>query len=271
MLFAQLSDTHIKAQRRLACRRVDSSTMLEACIRTLNRLKPAPDLVVITGDLTEFGAAEEYAALRDILAALKAPLLVVPGNHDEREAMRAAFADAAYLPATGFLHFVIDEYPLRLIGLDTLQPNQAGGRLCSVRLAWLEKTLARRAEAPTVIAMHHPPFNCGIEHMDKIALADSFAFADIISRHPQIELVLCGHLHRTVRASVGGLPVLACPSPAHQVELDLNHGAPSLFRMEPPGFMLHRWHDGTLVSHLAVIGDFAGPFPFFDDHGSLID
>ncbi len=271
MLFVQISDTHIKANRRLTCRQVDSSAMLEACIDAVNRLTPEPDLVLLSGDLTEFGRPDEYVALREILAALKVPLVVVPGNHDDREALRAAFADAPYLPASGFLHFVIDTYPLRLIGLDTLQPGQGRGRLCGARLAWLEQTLAGRAEAPTVIVMHHPPFDCGIGHMDKISLDDSHVFADILSRHPQVELVVCGHLHRTVRGSVGGLPVLSCPSPAHQVALDLGPGASSLFCMEPPGFLLHRWHDGTLVSHLAFIGDFAGPFPFFDAHGQLID
>lgn len=271
MLIAQLTDTHIKTAGRLAYGRVDTSAMLADAVEALRRLDPQPDLLVITGDLVDLGSAEEYACLRAILAPLSQPLLVVPGNHDEREALRSAFADGGYLPASGFLHYAVDDYPLRIVGLDTLIPGQGGGELCAERLDWLARTLAERPAAPTLILMHHPPFVTGIGHMDRIGLQGRQAFAALLELHPQVQRVLCGHLHRTIHAVVGGRSVLTSPSTAHQVALDLREQAPSAFRMEPPGFMLHRWADGVLVSHVANIGDFAGPFPFFDEAGALID
>lgn len=271
MLIAQLTDTHIKTAGRLAYGRVDTSAMLADAVEALRRLDPQPDLLVITGDLVDLGSAEEYACLRAILAPLSQPLLVVPGNHDEREALRNAFADGGYLPASGFLHYAVDDYPLRIVGLDTLIPGQGGGELCAERLDWLARTLAERPAAPTLILMHHPPFVTGIGHMDRIGLQGRQAFAALLEQHPQVQRVLCGHLHRTIHAVVGGRSVLTSPSTAHQVALDLREQAPSAFRMEPPGFMLHRWADGVLVSHVANIGDFAGPFPFFDEAGALID
>lgn len=271
MLIAQLTDTHIKTAGRQAYGRVDTSAMLADAVEALRRLDPQPDLLVITGDLVDLGSAEEYACLRAILAPLSQPLLVVPGNHDEREALRNAFADGGYLPASGFLHYAVDDYPLRIVGLDTLIPGQGGGELCAERLDWLARTLAERPAAPTLILMHHPPFVTGIGHMDRIGLQGRQAFAALLARHPQVQRVLCGHLHRTIHAVVGGRSVLTSPSTAHQVALDLREQAPSAFRMEPPGFMLHRWADGVLVSHVANIGEFAGPFPFFDEAGALID
>lgn len=271
MLIAQLTDTHIKTAGRLAYGRVDTSAMLADAVEALRRLDPQPDLLVITGDLVDLGSAEEYACLRAILAPLSQPLLVVPGNHDEREALRNAFADGGYLPASGFLHYAVDDYPLRIVGLDTLIPGQGGGELCAERLDWLARTLAERPAAPTLILMHHPPFVTGIGHMDRIGLQGRQAFAALLEQHPQVQRVLCGHLHRTIHAVVGGRSVLTSPSTAHQVALDLREQALSAFRMEPPGFMLHRWADGVLVSHVANIGDFAGPFPFFDETGALID
>lgn len=119
--------------------------------------------------------------------------------------------------------------------------------------------------------MHHPPFATGIGHTDEIGLTGREAFAEIVGRHPQIQAILCGHLHRYIHAMVGGRRVLTCPSPAHQVALDLRPEAPSRFRMEPPGFMLHCWNDGGLVSHAAAIGDYDGPYPFFTPEGELID
>lgn len=271
MLIAQISDLHVKLPGRLAYGRVDTAGMLGACVAAIGRLDPRPDLIVITGDVVDRGRPEEYAYLKTLLAPLGAPLVVIPGNHDEREAMRAAFSDGGYLPATGFLHFVIDDHPLRIVGLDTVIPGEGGGEMCAERLSWFDGALGKRPAAPTLVLMHHPPFVTGIGHMDDIGLAGSAEFAAILARHPQVELVLCGHLHRTIHARVGGRPVLTCPSPAHQVALDLKPDAPSCFRMEPPGYMLHLWQHGALASHVACVGDYAGPFPFYEDNGQLID
>ena len=272
MLIAQITDTHIKLPGKLAYRRVDTAAMLQACVEHLCRLDPQPDLIVMTGDLVDLGRPEEYDWLRALLAPLEQPIVVVPGNHDEREAMRAAFAGDGYLPERSFLNFVIeDRFPLRLIGLDTLVPGQGGGELCAQRLDWLENALSRAPGRPTLILMHHPPFATGIGHMDDIGLRGRVEFERIVARHPQIEAILCGHLHRHIQTLVGGRRTVTSPSPAHQVALDIRREAPSRFRMEPPGYLLHWWEGERLVSHHAMIGGYDGPFPFFDARGALID
>ena len=272
MLIAQITDTHIKLPGRLAYKKVDTAAMLRRCVAELQALKPQPDLILFTGDLVDLGRPEEYAHLKEILAPLPQRIIAIPGNHDSRDSMRAAFAPEGYLPPDGFLQFAIDDdYPLRIVGLDTLVPGEGGGELCGERLGWLDRTLAQRPDAPTLVMMHHPPFVTGIGHMDKIGLKGREGFAEIMARHPQVQLILCGHLHRVIRADVGGRPALTCPSPAHQVALDIDENAPSRFRMEPPGFMLHWWNGGQLITHTAVIGDYEGPYPFFDADGRLID
>ena len=215
--------------------------------------------------------AEEYAHLKSILAPLGVPILAVPGNHDAREPMREALAVEGYLPAQGFLQFEIERGGLRFVGLDTLVPGQGGGELCAERLAWLDATLAQKPDIPTLVLMHHPPFLTGIAHMDRIGLEGREGFAAVMRRHSQVEAILCGHVHRPIHARVGGRAAMISPSPAHQVALDLRPEGPSAFRLEPPGYMLHRWQDGQLVSHAAVLGDWPGPFPFFDTSGNLID
>lgn len=271
MLIAQISDTHLKTPGQLAYRRVDTAQMLKACVDALLRLDPQPDLIVHTGDLTDFGRPDEYAHLRAILAPLKAPVLAIPGNHDERKAMRAAFAAEGYFAAQGFLQYAVERGPLRFVGLDTVVPGHGGGELCAERLAWLDARLAERPGAPTVVLMHHPPFLTGIAHMDRVGLEGRVGFADVMRRHDQVEAVLCGHVHRVIRASVGGRPAMTGPSPAHQVALDLRPEGPSAFTMEPPGYLLHRFDDGQFVSLAAVLGEWPGPFPFFDADGRLID
>jgi 3',5'-cyclic AMP phosphodiesterase CpdA len=272
MLIAQITDFHIKARGKRAYRVVDTAQCLRHAVAALAALEPAPDVVVATGDLTDFGRPEEYELLRELLAPLPMQVYLIPGNHDERDGLRQAFRGEGYFPAEGFLHYTVEDEPLRLVALDTVVPGEAGGWLCAERLRWLETTLAAAPDRPTLVIMHHPPFATGIAHMDAIGLEGAEAFAAIIARHRQVERILCGHLHRSIQARIGGHAIAStAPSTAHQVALDLRPAGPSAFRMEPPGYQLHLWRpEAGVVTHTAVIGDFAGPFPFFEE-GTLID
>jgi 3',5'-cyclic AMP phosphodiesterase CpdA len=271
-VLAQVSDTHIKPDGRLAYRKVDTSAALRACVRHLNALDPRPDAVVITGDLVDAGNAEEYAALGGMLDALAMPFYLIPGNHDERDALRAGFPRHAWLRSGGeFVHYAIDAHPIRLIGLDSTIPGAPGGTMCERRLAWLDATLAEAPHRETVLFMHHPPFATGIAHMDVQNCANADALGAVVRRHPQVTRLLCGHVHRAVQMHWHGITASIGPSPSHAVALDLTAGPPSLV-IEPPACQLHVWRPGQgLVSHLSFIGDHGGTHPFFDAGGRLID
>jgi len=277
MLVAQITDLHILAEGKLfhsphraippdagpRWSYIDTAACLAHAVATLNALQPPPDVTVITGDLTDHGGEAEYANLRALLAPLRMPVFLIPGNHDSRDGLRAVFGAEGYLPKDGFLHYAVDDYPLRIVALDTHIPGEHGGLLCAERLDWLDRTLAAAPNKPTVVMMHHPPFSTGIEHMDHHALHNPADFAAIVRRHPQIERVLCGHLHRTIDHRFAGTVAGTCPSTAHQLVLDINPGAPAEFTFEPPGYQLHYWRDGIgLVSHTAVFGGWPGPYPY---------
>ena len=271
-LIAQVSDLHIKAAGRLSYRVVDTAAMLAACVRHLLALPQVPDVVVFTGDLTDFGRAEEYAVLRELLAPLPMPVYLIPGNHDERAAMRAAFPEHRYLfQSPQFIQYVVEDHPVRIIGLDSVVPGQGGGLLCAERLAWLEARLAEQPARPTLLLLHHPPFRTFIGHMDDQGLENAAGLAEVVRRHPQVERLLCGHLHRAIETRFAGTIACTVPSPAHQVALDLAADAESRFVMEPPACGLHAWTAATgVVSHTSYVGAFAGPHPFHEN-GRLID
>ena len=187
--------------------------------------------------------------------------------------MRAVFPSHAYLrQCAGKLDYVIDEYPVRIVALDSTTPRKPGGTITAAQLAWLDGTLADNRAKPTIVALHHPPFWTGIGHMDIQGLANPQALEAVIERHPQVERVVSGHLHRSITHRFGGTVASTCPSPAHQVALDLADDALSRFVMEPPGFQLHLWREGAgVVTHTAALGEFDGPHPFYDTGGNLID
>jgi Icc protein len=273
-LIAQISDPHLKAGGRFSYGVVDTFHALQHMVAHLNASIPRPDAVVISGDLVDFGRADEYAVLAPLLSELAMPFYLVPGNHDDREQLSAAFPDHACLPvALGAqtLDWVEDALPVRLIGLDSTIPGTHGGGLSDRQLDWLDQRLMERAHTPTLLILHHPPFITGIGHMDREPFANAARFEQLVARHPQVERLLCGHLHRPIQRRFGGTLVNVCPGTSHQIALDLRPEAPAHFRLEPAGYLLHWWHPQEgLVTHEGVMGDYRGPFPFYDARG-LID
>ena len=266
MIIAQITDLHVRPRGWMCNRVVETNAMLGRAVNALDALKPAPDVVFATGDLVDAGMQEEYRVLREELGRLAMPVFLMPGNHDRREAMREVFADAGYWPASEQLCYTVEDYPVRLIALDTQIPGKTEGEVGTAQLDWLAARLAEAPEKPTIVFMHHPPFPTGIGHMDSINCLDGAAVAAVIARHPQVERVACGHHHRPIQIRWAGTIGSVAPSTAHQVTLDLREGVPSSFDLEPPGFHLHYWDPGVgLVTHQAYIGNFPGPYPFVGD------
>ena len=263
-LLLQLTDLHIREPGKLAYGRIETALYLKRAIDTILRLPQQPNAVVITGDLTDFGRAAEYDHLRQLLAPLTMPVYLMPGNHDDRDQLRRSFADHTYLGETGFVQFSVAVNGLQLIALDTVNAGASAGSLCSDRLAWLARQLQLHAGKPVVVAMHHPPFQTLIGHMDAIGLLQGAQeLQALIAQHANVERIICGHLHRAIQVRFGGTIAMTAASPAHQVCLDLAPDAESMWTLEPPGFVLHALPaEGRLVSHSVASGQFAGPYPF---------
>lgn len=271
-VIAQISDLHIKAQGKLSYKHVDTLQAFKHCIQYLNQLTPAPDIVVITGDLTDFGHADEYDAVNQAIAELSLPWVAIPGNHDNRQAFRDAFAQQSWLPPKGpFLNWSIDHLPIQLIGLDSTVPEKPWGEFCSERQQWLEQTLAKHPTKPTVLMLHHHPFISGIGHMDQQNLRGIPQLEQTLEKHPQVQRVLCGHLHRFVSTQLAGITVCSAPGTSHQVAADFSDNAPAHFSLEPAGILLHRWEQKHgFTSHYLNLTSNTPTYPFYDENG-LID
>jgi Icc protein len=235
-------------------------------VAAINALDPQPDLVVHTGDLVHHGAPAQYAPARAMLDRLRAPYVVIPGNHDAREGFRTCFGDMAWLPQDGpFIQYAVDAGPLRLVCLDTVVPGEPWGALCDVRLAWLAAELAVAPDRPTVVACHHPPLALGLTASTKVGLdTGGPEFAAILGRHPQVQRLICGHAHRPIAGSFGGRPAWVAPATCYQFVADMSAERLLALNREPPGYAVHAWVDDPvagpgLVTHCIPVGDFGAP------------
>jgi 3',5'-cyclic-AMP phosphodiesterase len=274
VLIAQISDLHIKPPGSLAYGRVDTAAALERCVAALNAFRPKPDFVMISGDLADTPTTEEYEYLKRLLAPLKLPFAGIPGNHDSRDMLRAAFPLVPYAFPSGPLNQRIEIGGLDLLLLDSSVHNKPHGELEAATLQWLDATLGSAPDRPALLFLHHPPFTTGIWHMDRQNLLNAAELAAVIRRHPRVQLIAAGHVHRATLAMFAGVPTTICPAPNHAVDLDLAQLREPSFKVEPPAFHLHAWFPGegfgSVVTHQVPIGDFDGPHPFFGPDGSLL-
>lgn len=256
MLFAQITDCHIGAAGFTGLDKLDVAANLRRCIDHILGLSKLPDAVLATGDLVNTGAGGEYRELRDCLAPLKMPVYIIPGNHDERGALRRAFADHDYLPdGEGPINYLLDLDGPRFIFLDTVLPGEDGGRLGTTQLGWLGDRLDEAPATPTVIVMHHPPFDIGLRRMDRINCEDGQALARILAGRGQIMRLLCGHTHRYTVVDFAGAIGIAAPSTAVQLEVRLGPGDEAGWSAtEPPAYLLHDWRGGGgFTTHLCQV------------------
>lgn len=264
MLIAHLSDSHVRPHGELYQGVVDSNAQFAAAIAHVNALDPRPDLLLLSGDLVDHGHAEEYAMLTRLLAPLDVPVLAIPGNHDEREAFRRAFSGQSWLPAQGPIDYSVgDRGPVRIVTLDVTLPGHHHGVVSEEAAAWLDRALREEPVRPTIVMMHQPPFDTGIPYMDLYSCREGRRLSAVLARHPQVERILCGHVHRAMQLRFGGTTLCTAPSTTTAIALRLQPNAIPASYIEPPAMLLHHWLPGTgLVTHVAPIGNFPGPYSF---------
>jgi Icc protein len=251
MMIAQISDLHIGFERANP-----DEPNLRRLHRVLDRilaLDPRPDLLIASGDLTEYGDEESYTVLAAALARCPMPVHLMTGNHDLRGPLSRIFPDAP-MP-DGFLQHVIEGDHMRLLLLDTLEEGRHGGAFCEVRAAWLVARLGEAPDTPTLIFLHHPPQGIGIPWMDPAPGEPWIArLRTALAGHTQVLGLVSGHVHRSSHSSWAGVPLTVCPSTAPEVSLVLSPidaGHPDdrpLIEDGDPGFAVHCFLDGRLTT-----------------------
>jgi len=252
MLIAQISDTHILASASDHPSAELRADCLRRCVADINEQQP--DAVIFTGDTVQHGQHDEYEHLRELLAPMTVPLYVVPGNRDDKVALRSAFSDQRYLPRNGdFLQYVIDDYDTRLVGIDSTLAGERKGVFCPARQAWLDKTLGEWPDRPTLLFIHHPPFDVGEHYVGGYRRPEeAMALEGVVRRHTQVIGLLCGHVHWPVERDWAGTKARIMPS----IAVDLRKGIDETEAREKPIYLLHELSEesGVVSTARRVVG-----------------
>ena len=217
-------------------------------MEAVGALRPAPNALVVTGDVAESGAAREYERARELLAPLPMPVHAIPGNHDDAGELRAVFG------GDGPHGFGVRVGGIRLVAMNSTRPGHDDGSLSADRLAWLREQLAVEPATPTVVAMHHPPLLTGIPSLDMLGLPedDRRALAEVLAANPQVRRVVAGHVHRAAFATLGHCGVVACPASFLEARLEIG-GTILELAEAAPGFALHVTLGDECATHVQVV------------------
>ena len=247
-LLVQITDTHVVERGTLLYGQADTARHLAETVSQINAMHPRPDLVLITGDLVEHPGPVTYSHFRDLIAPLKMPVYLMPGNHDDPEVMSEYFSDTPMFPASGPTYqYVIEGPDFRILAMNSHYDNSELPHLGPRRLQWMEEQL-NASDQPTLVAIHHPPMKTGVGFIDMVGEQWYLGLRDVVERHPQILKIICGHGHLDLNGMMGRVPVQMVGSIAHQlIAARVVDIAPSFDNVPVPP-MLHHWFDGNLVS-----------------------
>ena len=252
MLLAQVTDIHLGFDPDNPVE--FNRKRLDQALRFLREMHPRPDVLLATGDLVDRGDRDSYRRLESALSDLPFPVYLCLGNHDLRAPFHEQFPE---VPMTdGFVQYEIDDGPVRLLFLDTLEEGRHGGAFCEIRAKWLAERLSEKQDKPTVLVLHHPPVESGIAWMDTDPREPWVRrLANTIAGHDQIKGMITGHLHRNVSTFFEGTNLSICASTAPQVAFDLsaidpdNPDGRNMIVADAPAIALHWWNGKQLITH----------------------
>jgi Icc protein len=211
MIIAHISDTHLALDTPEAERRMRD---LASTIADINALDPAPNVIVHTGDIVHNGRTDEYAQAAALLAKARAPVYVLPGNKDDRANLRAAFPARGYLaPISEFIDYAVEDYPVRLIALDTLKPGGNRGEFRPEQARRLIELIDAERDRPIAVFTHHPPFEVmvGPDRFHFETMESMARLRDALQRSGRVVAVFSGHVHRAATGQVGRIPASVVP------------------------------------------------------------
>ncbi|MFD4527440.1 metallophosphoesterase [Streptomyces sp. NPDC058470] len=246
IVIAHLSDIHIDSGQR-------SIERTRAVMAYLEGLPYDLDAVLVTGDIADHGLPSEYEEARRLLTS-RHPVVVCPGNHDERASFREHLLGHRLAP--GPVNQVHHAPGFTLALCDSSVPGKDHGHLDDATLVWLDQVLTE-ATTPVLVAFHHPPTTLNIPYVDSIRLLDEHPLAELAARHPHLTAFLTGHAHTPAATTFAGRPLLVAPGVVSTARLpweDRAHPQDHVHLGLPPALAFHVLDaDRRLTTHFRSV------------------
>ncbi|MFC4909705.1 metallophosphoesterase [Actinomadura gamaensis] len=247
-MIAHVSDVHIDGTER-------SAERTRAVMSYLDGLPFALDAVLVTGDIADHGRPEEYELARDLLAS-RHPVMVCPGNHDDRAAFREFLLRQA--PSKEPINQVRDVGGAVIALCDSSIPGADDGLLDDQTLDWLTHVLAETPHTtPVLVGFHHPPTLLHEPFVDGIRQFRTERLAALAERHPNLAAFLCGHAHTAAATTFAGRPLLVAPGVVSTLRLPWErraHPEDHVHLDQPPALAFHVLDDtGRLTTHYRTV------------------
>lgn len=241
MQVLQITDPHLYGSAEGRLRGVQTDATLRGVLDDAFAAVPDYAAVLVTGDLVQDDVAG-YLRFRSIFGNLKKPVLCVPGNHDEPEAMRKALAQAPFQFCGSY-----ETEGWQFVMLNSYDPGHVGGRLTQDELERLDATLGR-SQAHAMVCLHHHPVAMDSRWIDGIGLANDEAFWRVIDAHPHVRAVAWGHVHQAYEGKRGSVALYATPSTGAQF---LPHSDRFALDSRPPAYRRFTLrHDGGIETEV---------------------
>jgi 3',5'-cyclic AMP phosphodiesterase CpdA len=250
IVIAHLSDIHIDGGQR-------STKRTQAVMDYLEDLPYDLDAVLVTGDIADHALPAEYEQARRLLTS-RHPVMICPGNHDERAAFRQYLLGqpGSAAPVNQVRHAA--SFVIALC--DSSVPGKDEGFLEDQTLAWLEDTLAQAPdEVPVLVGFHHPPIPLQVPFVDGIRQFGAERLAELAYRHPNLAAFLCGHAHTPAATTFARRPLLVAPGVVSTLRLPWEHRAHPqdyVHLDQPPALAFHVMdEEGRLTTHYRCVND----------------
>ena len=228
----QISDSHLFADREAELLGINTDASLAAVLQLLDG-RPRPALLLATGDNSQDGSVAAYRRFLEQVQGRGERFVWLPGNHDLPDVM------AALSPA-GTLVKSLDLGAWRLLLLDSTLPATVAGHLAEAEFDFIERSLRSAPQRPTLLAVHHPPCALGCAWLDDQGIDNGARLLALLADHPQVRLLLCGHIHQQQARQFGPLWLLSVPSTCVQFRPDSDDFAIDSLA---PGLRWLRLHD----------------------------
>lgn len=249
----QISDMHLFENTDETLLGVNTQQSFRVLLDLLKADEMAPDLILLTGDLSQDGTEKSYQRLAEQVSELQIPVYCVAGNHDLTDAMRQIYP---YAMISMDKHIIAENW--QLILLDSNVVGKVHGYLDERQLTFMEQCLKTHPKQRAIIVFHHQPVPVYCDWLDKLGVLNAEEFWQVAAKYPQIHTILFGHVHQQYEGNKNGIALYSTPSTCIQFK---RKSAEFALEKIPPAYrIIELYANGELRTQVRYAKDYVGIF-----------